>query len=58
MPERKRRTLVDGLILKQVARSFDDAAKMLRQVQKMHNRASDALVLYRAANAERTDAFC
>jgi hypothetical protein len=50
---------VDALILKQMARSLDDAAKMfIRQVQKMHNRASDALMLYRAAHAERTDAFC
>jgi hypothetical protein len=56
MPERKRLTLVAALILKQVARSLDDAAEMfIRQVQKMHNRASDALVLYRAAHAERTD---
>jgi hypothetical protein len=29
----------------------------IRQVQKMHNKASDALVLYRAAHAERTDAL-
>jgi TnpA family transposase len=58
MPERKRLTLVAGLILKQVARSLDDAAEMfIRQVQKMHNKASDALVLYRAAHAERTDAL-
>ena len=58
MPERKRLTLVAALILKQVARSLDDAAEMfIRQVQKMHNKASDALVLYRAAHAERTDAL-
>ena len=48
MPERKRLTLVAALILKQVARSLDDAAEMfIRQVQKMHNKAGDALVLYR-----------
>ena len=58
MPERKRLTLVAALILKQVARSLDDAAEMfIRQVQKMHNKASDALVIYRAAHAERTDAL-
>jgi hypothetical protein len=58
MPERKRLTLVAALILKQVTQSLDDAAEMfIRQVQKMHNKASDALVLYRAAHAERTDAI-
>jgi hypothetical protein len=58
MPERKRLTLVAALILKQVTQSLDDAAEMfIRQVQKMHNKASDALVLYRAAHAERTDAL-
>ena len=42
----------------EVARSLDDAAEMfIRQVQKMHNKASDALVIYRAAHAERTDAL-
>jgi hypothetical protein len=49
---------VAAIILKQVAQSLDDAADMLiRQVQKMHSKASDALVLYRAAHAERTDAL-
>jgi hypothetical protein len=42
----------------EVARSLDDAAEMfIRQVQKMHNKASDALVIYWAAHAERTDAL-
>jgi len=58
MPERKRLTLVAALILKQVARALDDSTEMfIRQVKKMHNKAEEALVNYRLAHAEQTDAL-
>jgi TnpA family transposase len=58
MPDRRRLTLVAALILKQVARALDDVAEMfIRQVQRMHNKARDALLLYQAAHADRTDAL-
>ena len=42
----------------EVARSLDDAAEMfIRQVQKMHNKASDALVIYLGGAADSTDAL-
>ncbi len=58
MPERKRFTLVAALILKQMARALDDVTDLfLRQVKRMHNKAEDALALYRTAQTERTDAL-
>ncbi len=51
MPERKRFTLVSALILKRVAGALDDVADMfLRQVRRMHNKAEEALTLYRSAH--------
>jgi TnpA family transposase len=58
MPERKRLTLTAALISRQVARALDDVAEMfIRQVQKMHNKAREALDIYRAAHTEQTDAL-
>jgi hypothetical protein len=58
MPERKRLTLTAALISQQVARALDDVAEMfIRQVQKMHNKAREALDVYRAAHAEQIDAL-
>ena len=54
MPERKRFTLISALILKQVARALDDVTDMfLRQVKRMHNKAEEALTLYRSAHTEQ-----
>ena len=45
MPERKRLTLAGALILKQVARALDDVTDMfIRQVNKMHHKAEEALM--------------
>lgn len=58
MPERKRLTLTAALISQQVARALDDVAEMfIRQVQKMHHKAREALDVYRAAHAEQIDAL-
>ena len=58
MPERKRFTLVAALIRKQVATALDDVTDMfLRQVKRMQHRAEEALILYRTAQADRTDAL-
>ena len=58
MPERKRLTLAGALILKQVARALDDVTDMfIRQVNKMHHKAEEALMQYQVAHADRTDAL-
>ncbi len=58
MPERKRLTLAGALILKQVARALDDVTDMfIRQVNKMHHKAEEALMQYQLAHADRTDAL-
>ena len=58
MPERKRFTLAAALIRKQVARTLDDVADMfLRQIRKIHTKAEEALLRYRSAHADRTDAL-
>lgn len=58
LPERKRLTLVAALILKRVAQALDDIAGMfIRQVNGVHNHATEALTLYRVTHAERTDAL-
>jgi hypothetical protein len=58
MPERKRLTLAGALILKQAARALDDVAEMfIRQVNKMHHKAEEALREYQVAHVDRTDAL-
>ena len=58
MPERKRLTLAGALILKQVARALDDVTDMfIRQVNKMHHKAEEALMQYQVAHADQTDAL-
>jgi hypothetical protein len=58
LPERKRLTLAAALVLTQVTRALDDLPEMfLRQVQRMHNKAYEALLRYQAEHADRTDAL-
>jgi len=58
MPEGKRFTLMAALIRKQVAHTLDDVTDIfLRQVRRMQRRADEALILYRTAQADRTDAL-
>src|SRR5580693_3482413 len=58
MPERKRLTLAGALILKQVAQALDDVTDMfIRQVNKMHHKAEEALMQYQVAHADRTNAL-
>jgi hypothetical protein len=58
MPERKRLTLAGALILKQAARALDDVAEMfIRQVNKVHHKAEEALLEYPVAHVDRTDAL-
>jgi TnpA family transposase len=54
----KRYTLAAALIREQVARSLDDVAEMfVRRMQRIHNKAQEALVLYRAQHLEQTDSL-
>jgi hypothetical protein len=54
MPERKRLTLAGALILKQVARALDDVTDMfIRQVNKMHHKAEEALMQFRQIVCDR-----
>lgn len=56
MPEQKRLTLVVAFIYKQVAQALDDVANMfIRQVKKMHNKAEEALKLYKQKQEIQTD---
>ncbi|MCI0559397.1 MAG: hypothetical protein MN733_12955, partial [Nitrososphaera sp.] len=54
----KRYTPAAALIREQVARSLDDVAEMfVRRMQRIHNKAQEALVLYRAQHIEQTDSL-
>jgi hypothetical protein len=55
---RKRLTLAAAFVLTQMTRAMDDVAEMfIRQVQRMHNKAHEALLRYQAEQADRTDAL-
>src|SRR5215475_8390806 len=54
----KRLTLAAALKVVQTARALDDVADMfVRLVQKLHNRAYDALLQHQADHVERTDSL-
>jgi hypothetical protein len=57
--ERKRLNPPAGaFILKQVTRALDDVTDIfIRQLNKMHHKAEEALMQYRVAHADRTDAL-
>jgi TnpA family transposase len=56
LAETKRLILIACFIRRQIARSLDDAAEMfIRQMQRMHNRARDALLRHQTQQVERTD---
>lgn len=56
LTETKRLALIACFIRRQIARSLDDAAEMfIRQMQRMHNRAHEALFRHQAQQAEQTD---
>jgi TnpA family transposase len=58
LPERKRLTLAAAFVLTQMTRAMDDVAEMfLRQVQRRHNKAHEALLRHQAEHADRTDAL-
>jgi TnpA family transposase len=54
----KRLTLTAALVVVQTGRALDDVADMfVRLVQKLHNRAYDALLQHQADHVERTDSL-
>ncbi len=56
LKESKRFTLAAALVLAQTARALDDVADMfVRLMQRLHNRASEALLQHQAEHVERTD---
>ena len=58
LPEPKRLTLAAAFVLTQMTRAMDDVAEMfIRQVQRMHNKAHEALLRHQAEHADRTDAL-
>lgn len=58
LTETKRLSLIASFIRRQIARSLDDAAEMfIRQMQRMHNRAQEALIRHQAQTAEQIDAL-
>lgn len=58
MVEPKRLALMAALLQNQIARTLDDLADMfVRQLQRMHARAQDALRLYQLEKTQQTDAL-
>ena len=58
MVEPKRLTLMAALLQRQIAHALDDVATLLiRQVQKMHNNAVEALQQYQVEQADQVDAL-
>lgn len=56
--EPKRLTLMAALLQRQAARALDDVATLfIRQVQKMHNSAAEALQQYQIEYADQVDAL-
>lgn len=56
--EPKRLTLIAALLQRQTARALDDVATLLiRQTQKMHNSAVEALQQYQTEHADEADAL-
>jgi TnpA family transposase len=58
LQETKRFTLTAALVREQVARAYDDVAEMfIKRVQRMHNKAREALTQYQSQTSERTDSL-
>lgn len=58
LTEKKRYTLIMALIRHQLAKALDDLAELfLKRIQKIHQKAKEAFVLYQSEHAERTDSL-
>jgi len=58
LTEPRRLALIACFLRRQVARALDDAAEMfIRQMQRLHNRAREALARHQAQRVEQTDSL-